>query len=246
MHDSLISNEQTALVEMYQRLTQQQNEMCEIILNTIDKNFQINTGALKRLTAPDQNDVQAKLSKLDIGLGKSNTKEVNKTSTPLGIIGAKRVVGIVQGNSNYTTNVGSVVKTDCYVNWDNIKHKELKEIKLVKYKEFSEIFDNMNLKSNHHLIMTPEDMTATRRKIKELDVFKVDKFRRFPSTGIFLDINLSSLQNSFLRDMFTATDGNVFFKAASNYNYSLKSKTLDQFVFEHKHGLQWTIDIINE
>lgn len=233
LHQNLVSHEEKVLVEIYQRLTQQQNELCGAIVNTIEHNFKVNTGVLKRPTS-DVGGVQSKLSKLDIGLGMSNIE------TPISIRRrADPLIDIILNKS----------RIDCYENWDNIKHKQLvTELKLVDFKTLDNIFDTIHKKWFKDGIvveslgsLTPEDMTLARRAINTLKVFTVNKFQRFPSTGTFIDINLASKQNADLRMMFVSTRTSSFYYAAKRYRSFIKDNALDLWVFENIHELQWKL-----
>lgn len=211
---------------MYNQLIQHQNEVHASILATIEHSFKGNTDAAF----------------------KPHAKQVN-LSTPATSVGAapNRAVGVVQAISSTksTSNSTSIDNADCYMNWDRNKHGKLSELKFVNYKELHVIFDHIWAKVSrlHGSVrrLTPEDMTNARKSIAALNVSTVNKYQRYPSNGNFIDINLTSKNNTELKGMFETTNADVFYNAARSYQNVIEQNVLDQWVFENTHGLKWIL-----
>lgn len=149
---------------MYQRLTQQQNEACAAILNTIEQKL-----VLKRPTAPDEIVVQAKLSKQDIDLkmpesASSSSSSLipffrpnpsisinfkNRKADTFEDIVPRKTAGSAQATcdtdstttirSNLTTNLAALLSIHCYENWDPNKHVQLTELTFVEFEKLDNI-----------------------------------------------------------------------------------------------------------
>lgn len=256
---TLRSRENTLLADMTKRLNELQKEVSATLTKS-EQNFKINNNAT--VIAPKDSVGQAKLSNSNIGLGMSYpdpcgipatlTTENNKTNTSVVIVGPNRDIGQCLGqfqatsNSNSTTKPAALVRTH-YVNWDHNKHEQLKYLRLVNYKDLRDIIEKYTFKG---LITPPVDLTLeevvrARREITALHVWTVTKYKRFPSTGDFIDINLTSEKNTQLKKMLTTMHLVTFEEAARIYAYEnifRGDNAMDQCVFEIRHGLQWSLD----
>lgn len=155
------------------------------------------------------------------------------------------------GTSTFTSNANSTpfAKSPCYVSWVQETHGGLKELQFVNFNDLVTTIDDILMKAN--VIQTGtsgtefsiDEMSAARKAVRELDVSKVTKFKRFPSNGNFININPNFERNAELKKMLTATDVSTFKKAALNYrNNILKPEnTMDQCSFEILHNLAWVV-----
>lgn len=263
LYQSFISHEETLLLDMYQRLTEQQNEVYTTILKNIEQNTKSNTGILKRLPAPD-NDFQTEMSNLETNIRKSNPETSSsipdkvyiktKTADTLADSVPNRVVDIIEISSDSSSSTSPVsierARKNCYENWDYIEHEELKKLILVDFRKLDNILDTIVNKGHltfdnerNRIIthsLTVDDMNNAKKLITTLSASKVSKYERFPTTGNFVDINLNSKNNAELKMMLMTTDANTFYYSARISQWFIKKNVLDQLMFENIHGLQWT------
>lgn len=239
------------LADMTKRLTQHQNEVCAILAR-LEQNFKMNKDV--SVTAPNYNIPKAKLAN-SIGLGMSYpdpqnipatlTTEEHKTNTSVVIVEPNRAIGIVQATSNANSTTKPALVKACYVNWD-FKHEQLKYLRLVNFKKLSDIIKRYTFQTltTAPVHLTIVDVINARREITALNASMVTRFKRFPSSGDFIDINLTSERNSQLKKMMTTMGLVSFAEAARDYaieNIFRRDNVMDQRVFEIRYGLDWAL-----
>lgn len=197
------------------------------------------------VTVPDV--VQAELANSDIvfemcdpepsGFIPTAKTEEKSTSTHMDCI-LKADEGIVQATTNKTTPV----RTYCYVNWDHNKHDQLSELKFAKYYELRPILHQLDEEPRVLPKMAREFLNIMRTRITLLNVCTVNKYNRFPYTGKFVDINLTSKENTELRKLFQGCHDDTYLDVIDSCKITMKESFLDQWLFETIYGLHWTLE----
>lgn len=138
-----------------------------------------------------------------------------------------------QMGTNSTTDPATL-KIPCYKNWDQCERRGVNDVRLVSYYKLLYIVEPLHMNVPHNYI-------SLRNQIKSLTISTVGKYKRFPYTGCFRDINLNVKENADLGDMLTATSVTEFQRAGEKYLVILTGKgaLMEQWTFEAKYGLQW-------
>lgn len=256
VHRSLRSHEENVLAEMSKRLIELQNNICGSTLNVTERGS--NRQNSKRVAAPDDiNVVEPKVVRPNVHFGMSRPGTFELTRTTTETPSRSYVSNRPETNEAQTTNIISTssfktaVPKSCYVNWDN-KSSILKNAKFVQFQELRAILEEISKKptcieddGNVSVLLSTEEINATRQKIRALHKLSVNKYKRFPSTGNYINVNLNSKNNTELKKILFENGVYNFYEAAYSYLALIQNNTIDQGQFERSYSLKWSPDTIN-
>lgn len=233
---SLRSQEKRILAEMNKQLTVLQEHIRASTLRTIEQDR--TTNVPKRAAAPDDFD----------GLKIKHVKPNTQQYRPAGADVFSRAE--TSNNINSSCNSGFSMRTFCYVNWNN-KCNTMKYAKFVQYKELRTILEDIFKKDNYGgysnvlVNLSPQDMIDARKRIRDLKELAINKYKRFPSTCFYVDVNLNSENNRELSIILTDSEINKFYQAACNYLAVIEENIFDQLLFENTFSLKWAPESTN-